>query len=153
MPRYMTLVPVLQHNVTLKMLSLHRNGNLRWKHGEDKRIASLLKKNYALESLPNLEEAGDVAAILRLNAAGRRYLIEDGGSISKGVEVLSAVRNEIDCVFLHLLENPRLCDRRAVDAASDSSDNDGSTSQVNHIGKREHGRAQNEGNESRRRLT
>jgi hypothetical protein len=56
-----------------------------------------------------------VDAILRLNAAGRRYLVQDGSSISKGVEVLSRVNNDINCVFLHLLENPRLCDRRAVE--------------------------------------
>jgi hypothetical protein len=71
-------------------------------------MAALLKKNYASESLPdiNLElEAGDLGAILRLNESGRRYLIEDGSSISKGVKVLSAVSNEINCVFLHLLEN------------------------------------------------
>jgi hypothetical protein len=34
--------------------------------------------------------------ILLLNAAGRRYLIKDGSSISKGVDVLSAVSDEID---------------------------------------------------------
>jgi hypothetical protein len=103
---------------------------------------------------PSLEnEARDVGAILRLNKAGRRYLIEGRSSISKGVEVLSAVSDAINCVFLHLLENPRLCNRRAVEAASDSTDNGRSTSLVHHIGKREHGRAQNEGKESRRRLT
>jgi hypothetical protein len=88
-----------------------------------------------------------------LNAAGRRYLVQDGSSISKGVEVLSAVSHDINCVFLHLLENPRLCDRSAVEAASNSTDNGGSTSPVNHTGMREHDRAQNEGKESRRRLT
>jgi hypothetical protein len=51
------------------------------------------KKNYAMESLPviDLENwLGDVGAILQLNEAGRRYLIEDGSSISKGVKVSSA---------------------------------------------------------------
>jgi hypothetical protein len=61
---------------------------------------------------------GNVNAILMLNAAGRRYLIKDGSSISKGVDVLSAVSDEIDCVFLHLLENPRLCDRRTADTST-----------------------------------
>jgi hypothetical protein len=138
------------------MLSLHRNGNLRLTDDEEKQMASLLKKNYSLESLPNIHlknEAGEVGAILRLNAAGRRYLIEDGSSISKGVEVLSAVSNEINCVFLHLLENPRLCDRSAMEIESEITDKGGSTSPVNHIGKREHSRAQNVGKESRRRLT
>jgi hypothetical protein len=71
-------------------------------------------KNYGLERLvPGIPCADDgtVKAILRLNAAGRRYLIKDGSSISKGVDVLSAVSDEIDCVFLHLLENLSLYDR------------------------------------------
>ena len=56
-----------------------------------------------------------VKAILMLNAAGRRYLIKDGSSTSKGVDVLIAVSDEIDCVFLHLLENPSLRDTRAAE--------------------------------------
>jgi hypothetical protein len=47
--------------------------------------------------------------------AERRYLIKDGSSISKGVKVLSAVNDDINCVFMHLLENPGLCNRRAVE--------------------------------------
>ena len=124
-------------------------------HDEDKQMAGLLKKNYAMKSLPGIHlenEVGNVGAILRLNEAGRRYLIEDGSSASKGVEVLSAVSNEINCVFLHLLENPTLCDRSAVETASDSDSTDIGGS-VNPIGKREHGRAQNEVKDSRRRLT
>jgi hypothetical protein len=71
--------------------------------------------------------------------------------------VLSAVSNEINCVFFHLLENPRMCDRSAVEAVasdSDSTENGGSMSPVNHaIGKREYGPAHTECKESRRRLT
>jgi hypothetical protein len=144
---YIALLTVFQHNATLKTISIYHNGSLQLTDDEDKQMAALLKKNYALESLPTIEEAVEVRAILRLNEAGRRYLIQDGSSISKGVEVLSAVSNEIDCVFLHLLENPRLCDRRAVEAASDSTDNGGSTNPV------QHGLAQNDGKESRRQLT
>jgi hypothetical protein len=155
---YIALVIALQQNTTLKNLRFTFDGIVRLQltDDEDKQIAALLKKNYALESLKDINQdnrPGDVGAILRLNAAGRRYLIEDGSSVSKGVEVLSAVRSDINCVFLHLLENPRLCDRRAVEAASDSTDNGGLTCPVNPIGKREHGRAQTEGKESRRRLT
>jgi hypothetical protein len=90
-----------------------------------------------LETLPDIIQGGDVRALLRLNRAGRRYLVEDGSSISKGVEVLSAVSNVINCVFLHLLENPRLCDRSAVETASDSIGNRGSTRPENHNGKRD----------------
>ncbi len=34
--------------------------------------------------------------------------MEDGSSVSKGVEVLSAVSKAIDCGFFHLLENAAL---------------------------------------------
>jgi hypothetical protein len=84
-------------------------------------LVSILKKNYGLERLvPDIpcKDDGTVKAILRLNRAGRRYLIKDGSSISKGVEVLSAVSDKIDCVFLHLLENPSLGDRRAAETTT-----------------------------------
>jgi hypothetical protein len=120
-------------------------------------MAKILKKNYGLELLPDFDQrnlAGNVGAILRLNAAGRRYLVQDGSSVSRGVEVLSAVSNDINCVFLHLLENPRLCDRSAVEMASDSTPTEerrGSANPANHNGKREQGQAIEEGKESRRR--
>jgi hypothetical protein len=122
---------------------------------EDKHMAKILQKNYALESLPNVfDRPGDVRTILQLNAAGRRYLIEDGSSVAKGVEVLSAVRGDINSVFLHLLENPRLCDRSAVEVTSDSTEERrGSANPANPSGKREQGWALEEGKESRRRLT
>jgi hypothetical protein len=125
-------------------------------HDEDKQMASLLKKNYTLESLPDInleDEARDVGSILRLNEAGRRYLIEDGSSISKGVEVLSRVRNDINSVFMHLLENPSLCDRRAAETVAVSESNGKSTKVTARSGggKREQASAIT-GNESRRRL-
>jgi hypothetical protein len=116
---YFVFVTALQHNKSLNYLSLKGNNErVRLTHDEDKQMASLLKKNYTLESLPIIYEGGDVSAILQLNNAGRRYLVQDGSSISKGVEVLSSVNNDLNCVFLHLLENPRLCDRRAVEMVS-----------------------------------
>jgi hypothetical protein len=156
---YLAVITTLQHNQTLKYLNLECRESLTLTRHEDKQMAALLKKNYALESLQGIDlenEARDVGAVLRLNEAGRRYLIEDGSSVSKGVKVLSAVSNEINCVFLHLLENPTLCDRSAVENAAGDSDNTdigGSTSPLIPIGKREHGRVQNEVKESRRRLT
>jgi hypothetical protein len=150
---YVALVTSLQQNTTLKMLQLNY-GKLQLTDDEDKHLANILKKNFALDSLPKMKRAGDVGTILRLNAAGRRYLIEDGSSISKGVIVLSAVRSDINCVFLHLLENPRLCDRRAVEVASNSiEERSGSANPANHNGKREQGQALEEGKESRRRRT
>jgi hypothetical protein len=153
---YIGLVTALQHNTTLKTLSLSRNdgGSLQLNNDENKQMASLLKKNYALEMLPDIDQVGDVGAILRLNVAGRRYLIEDGSSISKGVDVLSRVNNDINCSFLHLLENPRLCDRSAVEIVeivSTGGSNSNPTVNRGGGGKREQASAP-KSRESRRRL-
>jgi hypothetical protein len=121
---------------------------------EDKQMAALLKKNYGLESLPNVllgYPEGDVGAILRLNRAGRRYLIEDGSSIAKGVQVLSGVKNVINCVFFHLLENPRLCDRSAVETADASNGRSTNTTASSGGEKREQASV-HKGKETRRRL-
>jgi hypothetical protein len=125
---YFVFITALQYNNTLIYLHLQGNGMLMLTRDEDKQMASLLKKNYALEDLPTMKQGGDVGAILRLNKAGRRYLVQDGSSISKGVEVLSSVNFDVNYVFLHLLENPRLCDRRAVEMAGTGGWVDGSDS-------------------------
>jgi hypothetical protein len=83
--------------------------------------------------------------------------MQDGSSISKGVDVLSRVNDDINSVFLHLLENPRLCDRSAIEMSSSSignMDNVGSTSPGNrHSGeKREQQAASQLAKETRRRL-
>jgi hypothetical protein len=153
---YIALVTALQDNTTLKSLNITKcyGTSLPLTRDDDKQMAKILKKNYALESLLDIHRLGDVGAILRLNAAGRRYLIEDGSSIWKGVKVLTSVSNEINCVFLHLLENPRLCDRSAVEVASDSTEGSrGSANPANHNGKREQGQALEEGKAPRRRRT
>jgi hypothetical protein len=117
---------------------------------ESKEMASLLKYNCALEKLPYIGLVGDIGAILQLNAAGRRYLIEHGSSVSKGVDVLSRVNNDINCLFLHLLENPRLCDRSAVEIVNTGESNSDSTV-TSGCGKREQGSVR-ESKGSRRRL-
>jgi hypothetical protein len=68
--------------------------------------------------------------------------------------VLSRVKSDIDCVFLYLLENPRLCDRSVVEKVSDAGESNGSstnTSASRAEGKREQASAY-KGRESRRRF-
>jgi hypothetical protein len=118
----LVLISALQLNTTLKTLGFQESSvRLHFTDDEVKQLLSVLKTNFGLERiLPGISCADNrtVNAIVRLNAAGRRYLIKDGSSISKGVDVLSAVSDEIDCVFIHLLENPSLCDRRAAEATT-----------------------------------
>jgi hypothetical protein len=162
---YLIFTSALQDNTTIKTFSLNcfeyemlpstdDVDKLELTDDEDKQIASLLKDNYGLEYLPSIDrETVEVGAILRLNGAGRRYLIEDGSSISKGVEVLSRVNNDVNCVFLHLSENPRLCDRSAVEIVSAGESNDSFTNPTagNDVGKRERASV-HKGKVSHRRL-
>jgi hypothetical protein len=109
-----TVIKAVQSNKTLKSLCLCYYDFPQMTDDEAKDMTLLVKQNYGLESLPVIESGGrmgDMRAILRLNKAGRRYLNEDGSSIVKGVDVLSAVRDDLNCIFLHLLENPSLCNR------------------------------------------
>jgi hypothetical protein len=112
---YFAIIKAVQANKTLKSLWLC---NFPPPMSDElvKNLTLLIKQNYGLESLPNIhsgERMGDMRAILRLNKVGRRYLHDDGSSIVKGVDVLSAVSDDLNCVFLHLLENPSLCNRDA----------------------------------------
>jgi hypothetical protein len=75
-------------------------------------VVKFIKKNYALESVPGTDvenQVGGAGAILRLNTVGRQYLIEDGSSVLKGVEVLSAVRSGINCVVPYTYWRIRGC--------------------------------------------
>jgi hypothetical protein len=155
---YLVLVAAIQPNTTLKSLQLQQffGEDFCVDEDETKDLIPVLKKNYGLEAIPGLHHgAGDVNSIFELNQAGRRYLVQDGFSISKGVDVLGGVSNNINSVFLHLLENPRLCDRSAVEMSSiiGNIDNAGSTSRGHHSGgKREQQTPSHTGKEPRRRL-
>jgi hypothetical protein len=105
-------------NKTLKTFRLCAPGGGvldRCTDDEAKHLTSVVRKNYGLESLPVLDSddrMGDMRSILRLNGAGRGYVLDGHGSFDpKGVGVLSAVSDDLNCVFLHLLENPSLCNR------------------------------------------
>jgi hypothetical protein len=50
---------------------------------------------------------------------------------------LSAVSDEIDCVFIHLLENPSLCDRRATEATTGRKRSSANLDESSSTGKRE----------------
>jgi hypothetical protein len=99
------VVEALQLNKTLKTLNaLHFRFRFSPELTDDevKHLTSVVKKNYGLERLPDLD------------LDPYPYLLDDGhGSfVSKGVGVLIAVSDDVNCVFLHLLENPSLCNRR-----------------------------------------
>jgi hypothetical protein len=147
------VISALQRNTTLKTLDIGYQTPFLT-DDEVKQLVSSLMKNFGLERLvPDISctDDGTVNAILRLNRAGRRYLIEDESSISKGVEVLSAVNDDINCVFLHLLENPGLCDRRAAETTTRSRQPGANLYESSSTRKRERAQSQLD-KEPRRRL-
>jgi hypothetical protein len=152
----LALISALQLNTTLKTLGFNSDcfESIYFTVDEGNELVSILMKNYGLECLmPDIPCADDgtVKAILRLNRAGRQYLIKDGSSILKGVEVLSAVSDEIDCVFLHLLENPSLCERRAANTTTGRLRPGANLDESSSAGKRERYLSEPK-KESRRRL-
>jgi hypothetical protein len=111
-------------NTSLKTLRIPLDGS---SISDDwmKDLISIVKKNYGLECLDyhrsyrtescsrlsSHDDTGELDTIFKLNRAGRRYLIREGPeSIANGVEVLVTVRDDLSCLFYHLLENPTLCD-------------------------------------------
>jgi hypothetical protein len=108
-------VEALQLNKTLKTLRLCLCPPKNMTNDEAKHLTSIVKKNYILEGFPEIDSDSrlrDLRSVFRLNAAGRGYLPDGHGSVvSKGVSVLSAVNDDLNCVFLYLLENPSLCNR------------------------------------------
>jgi hypothetical protein len=110
---YFAALESLQPSSTLKTLRLSPI-IASMGEAEMNQVVSLVRKNYSLavldEGVSANDETGELGILLRLNQAGRRYLIEDAASITKGVEVLISVGDDIGCLFYHLLENPTLCD-------------------------------------------
>jgi hypothetical protein len=137
---YLKCVAAIHPNTTLKRFRL---GARTFCVGgdESKDLISVLKKNYGLEEILVLHhDSEDMRSIFDLNRAGRRYLVQDGSSISKGVAVLSCVNDDINSVFLHLLENPRLCYRNAVEVSCTSiGDMDNATRSTPSAGNRHSG--------------
>jgi hypothetical protein len=134
---YRSVLSALQSNTTLTCISL-QFGSMEMTNDEANELTYVVKRNYGLHRCSVIPYyMVELHAILRLNEVGRRYLVKDGSSISKGVDVLSAVSDDINCLFLHLLENPRLCDRRAVEIISESSEGDRLPNTAGSSGKRE----------------
>jgi hypothetical protein len=81
-------------------------------------LAPTMAKNFHLEEF--VDEGGlqfsttytTLNVVCKLNKFGRRYLVERGPECRvAGVGLLSAVSDDLDCLFYHLRENPDLCNR------------------------------------------
>jgi hypothetical protein len=142
-------------NTTLKTLLLHPKLD-SFDSDQIEELLSLIRKNYGLEGLDDgfPDPTGEVGYILRLNKAGRRYILRDPSSIPGSIGVFAGISDDVNCVLVHMLENPRLCDQRAVETVT-TGEGDGSLAKASARsdgGKRERASAEDEGKVSHRRL-
>jgi hypothetical protein len=149
---YLTALAALGSNTTLKTLRLHPKLD-SFDSDQVKELLSLIRKNYGLESLDDgmPDPTGEVDYILRLNKAGRRYILRDPSSSPGSIGVFAVVSDDVNCVLVHMLENPRLCGRRTVEMVSAGS-SDGSSTARSVGGKRERANAHDEDKVSHRSL-
>lgn len=90
--------------------------------------------------------------ILKLNSAGRQYMIEGESSNTKtrGIEVLSKVSENLDCIYTHVRENAYVfCTLDNNDDNSDSKEGSGGSAQC--AGKKRSSLSSNGGGHTERR--
>jgi hypothetical protein len=101
---YIAALAALGPNTTLKTLRLHPDLD---SFGSDQveELLSLVRNNYWLECLDDglPDPTGEVGCILRLNKAGRRYMLRDS-SFSGSIGVFAGVSDDLDCVLVHMWE-------------------------------------------------
>jgi hypothetical protein len=88
-------------------------------------VCTTMRSNYTLcQLLLKPSYLGDAAqlalikTICRLNLAGRSYMEADANSKLDGYKVLGEVKDDLNCLFYHLRENPVLCERETEGAAT-----------------------------------
>ena len=81
-----------------------------------KMLAGCMSKNFSVEEFTVWgkgvsKKKSNLQVITKLNRLGRRYLIEQGPECRiSGINLIATVRDDLDCLFYHLRENPLLCD-------------------------------------------
>lgn len=91
---------------------------LNFVHQQDacpQRFLNAVKQNYILKYFRGFrpfvpaEYSTVVEGILAMNQAERAYILDRGKNVKVGINVLAAASSNLDCLFIHLRENPDLC--------------------------------------------
>jgi hypothetical protein len=120
-----TFASYIKRNRTLKYLDILCTGYNLAQYAlcieSGDRIISELCRNYELQRMQISPKHRDthtrgqpewrqnLDAFLRLNMAGRRYLWQDASDRRACVGVLGEVSSNLNCLYLHLRENPLVC--------------------------------------------
>lgn len=111
---------VARHNKTIATFVMRQCPILQSQLSEEdvKEIFAAFRENYAIKCL-TIDGDDPIATICTLNAAGRSYLCEDANLKAKCIKVLGEVKENLDCLYFHLRENPVLC--AVVNSSSDNN--------------------------------
>jgi hypothetical protein len=98
---------VARHDATIEVL--HFSDDLYKLPEKDiQELQPDVQRNYSLEMI-KIGHDLPFEAVNILNAVGRSYLQEDSTSNSKCIALLAKVKDELDCLYYHMRENPILC--------------------------------------------
>lgn len=106
------IAEALEENTSLKHFAL--DGGYPVSQACKEAFEQMLEENYHLESfrlLCKTDSLPEFQMHLRLNKAGRSFLLEAKGKATKNdwLEVIHLVRDSLDCIFYCLSVNPFLC--------------------------------------------
>jgi hypothetical protein len=90
-------------------------------------LLKALKRNYTIQCIRLTSEpfwetqcswdaasTTTISMLCRLNRSGRRYVQVDSSNRFRGLQVLEAVNDDLDCLYYHLRENPLLCEQSSI---------------------------------------
>jgi len=102
-----------RRNNSLKHVSfnVHHDEELVWSQlseEEEQELVLAFQQNFSIEDLWIDQNDELIRAICRLNKAGRSYICKDANSKEKCIQVLDKVKDDLDCLYYHLRENPVL---------------------------------------------
>ena len=89
------LFDAIKSNYSIRKIDLVSNGDHVW--GLKSPWSNGLREN--------------IKCIMRLNNAGRNYMVADPYNKQKGFVLLEETNYSMNCLFLHLTDNPSLCER------------------------------------------
>ena len=100
---------VTSQNGSIRFLTIRDTMNHRILDEKDVlELYSAVRESFTLECI-DIYGRQPFSDITRLNRAGRRYLLEDAASRLKCISVLAKVKNDLNCLYFHLRENPIVC--------------------------------------------
>ncbi|GKY95906.1 hypothetical protein MPSEU_000551200 [Mayamaea pseudoterrestris] len=77
-------------------------------------LSQVIEGSYCLRNVVLDPLSNQAQIFVKLNNAGRAYMATDSANQCKGIRVLAQVKDDPDCLFAHIRENPLVCKVRTA---------------------------------------